>query len=60
MFEQQAGKLFFYHSEDDFVVPFAHVLEYQKNIPTATYRFFKDLAHFFGTEIPGLIDDIKQ
>lgn len=54
----QSGELYFYHSEDDFAVPYSHVLEYQKIIPDANYRLFKDRNHFLQWEIPELINDI--
>ena len=43
---QQAGELFFYHSEDDFAVPYSHVLKYQQILPEAHYRLFTDRNHF--------------
>ena len=55
---QQAGELFFYHSEDDFAVPYSHVLKYQQILPEAHYRLFTDRNHFLQWEIPELITDI--
>lgn len=56
----QSGELYFYHSEDDFAVPFSHVLEFQEVLPEANYRLFKDKNHFLVEEIPELINDIKS
>lgn len=58
--EKQAGKLFFYHSEDDLVVPFCHIDLFKKVLPHATYRIFKDKMHFHQDSIPGLVEDIKN
>ena len=59
-FEKQAGKLFFYHSEDDFAVPFNHLSKYQKELPLAQFRSLKDRNHFLQAEVPELIIDIKK
>jgi pimeloyl-ACP methyl ester carboxylesterase len=56
--EKQAGKLFFYHSEDDFAVPFSHVLRYQKALPNVNFRLMKDRNHFLQAEVPELNEDI--
>ena len=57
-FEQQAGKMFLYHSEDDFVVPFKELAEFQKALPTASVRTFTDRGHFLQSEFPEIIQDI--
>ncbi|MDR0607764.1 MAG: hypothetical protein LBG52_05475 [Candidatus Peribacteria bacterium] len=57
-FEKQAGKIFFYHSEDDFAVPFDHVLKYQEVLPNANFRLMKDRNHFLQEEVPELNLDI--
>ena len=54
----QAWELYFYHSEDDFAVPYSHVLEFQEVLPNAHYRLFKDRNHFLQPEVPELINDI--
>jgi predicted alpha/beta hydrolase family esterase len=54
----QAWELYFYHSEDDFAVPYSHVLKFQEILPEAHYRLFKDRNHFLQWEVPELISDI--
>lgn len=58
--EKQAGELYFYHSEDDFAVPFSHLSKFKKELPNANFRTFKNRNHFLQEEIPELIDDIKN
>jgi len=58
--EQQAGKIFIYHSKDDFAVPFSHLGKYKKALPKTNFREFKDRNHFLQESIPELIDDIKK
>lgn len=57
-FENQAGNMFFYHSEDDFAVPFDHIEKYERALPQAHLRKFKDRNHFFQAHIPELVNDI--
>ena len=57
-FEEQAGRIFFYHSEDDFAVPFEHVLKYKEELPNANFRMMKDRNHFLQEKVPELIFDI--
>ncbi|MEI7777581.1 MAG: alpha/beta fold hydrolase [bacterium] len=59
-FEKQAGEIFFYHSEDDFSVPFSHLEKYRRELPNANIRAMKDRNHFLQEIIPELIDDIKN
>lgn len=49
-----------WHSEDDFVVPITEAYWYQKHLPKAKLRLFKDKNHFLVPELPELIADIKQ
>lgn len=58
LFIEQAGKVFVYHSEDDDVVPFSSLADYQRDLPDATYRVFKDRGHFLQEEFPELVQDI--
>jgi len=58
-FERQGGKIFMYQSEDDPMVPFSDFLKYQKVLPAATFRTFKDRAHFDQKEFPEIVEDIK-
>jgi predicted alpha/beta hydrolase family esterase len=59
-FSKQSGEIYFYHSEDDFVVPFGHLAKYQSELPGATFRSFKDLNHFIVGSVTGLIEDVKS
>lgn len=56
---KQADKIFLYHSEDDPVVPFAHLQKFSKAIPGATLRIFKDRGHFLQEEFLEIVEDIK-
>lgn len=58
LFAQQAGEVFLYQSTDDMVVPFENVTSYQKALPNAQIRIFKDKQHFNQEEFPELIADI--
>lgn len=58
--EKQAWELFFYHSKDDFVVPFDHVLQFKKHLPHAQYRFLEDSNHFLWEIVPELNEDITR
>ncbi|MFA6297146.1 MAG: alpha/beta hydrolase [Candidatus Paceibacterota bacterium] len=59
-FEQQAGEVFFYHSEDDFSVPFNHIGKYRQELPNVSIRTMKDRNHFLQEEVPELVVDIKS
>lgn len=58
--EKQAGDVFFYHSEDDFAVPFDHLAKYEKELPHAHIRAMKDRNHFLQASIPELVVDIQS
>jgi len=57
-FEKQAGKVFLYHSEDDFVVPFRELAEFRAQLPEATVRVFTDRGHFLQSQFPEIVKDI--
>lgn len=59
LFSKQAGDIYFYHSEDDFVVPYNNLAKYKAELPKATFRSFTDCNHFIVESINQLIDDIK-
>ena len=59
-FEEQAGEVYLYHSEDDLVVPFDHVQKYAKELPKAVVRGFKDKGHFKQEEIMELVEDVRE
>ncbi|MDD5290411.1 MAG: alpha/beta hydrolase [Patescibacteria group bacterium] len=58
--EKQGGKLFFYQSQDDSVVPFKDFGKYKKALPGATFREFKNRDHFKQATFPELVRDIKN
>lgn len=60
LLEQQVGKIFFYHSKDDPIVPFSELAKYQKALPSATARVFDDRSHFNQETFPELVVDIKS
>jgi predicted alpha/beta hydrolase family esterase len=60
LFTEQVKEIFIYHSEDDDVVPFSSLADYQRDLPDATYRVFTDRGHFLQEEFPELIEDIHQ
>jgi pimeloyl-ACP methyl ester carboxylesterase len=49
-----------WHSEDDFVVPYSHALEFKKYLPESQLVTFTDRNHFLQEEFPELIETIKQ
>ncbi|MBI2047737.1 MAG: DUF1749 domain-containing protein [Parcubacteria group bacterium] len=57
---EQAKTIFIYHSKDDTVVPFNHVNEYLKKLPTAHVRIFKNKGHFNQRTFPEIVRDIKN
>ena len=58
--ESQGGKIFIYHSEDDFVVPFSALDKYAKALPSAKKVIFKDRGHFLQESFPELVEDIRS
>lgn len=59
-FEQQAGKIFLYHSKDDPVVPFADQEKYVAKLPGAEKVIFEDKGHFNLKEFPEIVEKIKS
>lgn len=59
-FSAQAGEIYFYHSEDDFAVPFSHLIKYQHALPGAHFRAFTDRNHFLQESVPGLVEDVEK
>ena len=59
-FKKQGGKIFIYQSEDDPVVPYVDLGKYQKALPNAIIRIFKDRGHFDQPEFPELVNEIKK
>jgi uncharacterized protein len=52
--------VFFYHSRDDEVVPFAHLALYKERLPWATVREFDDRGHQFGDNLSEVARDIEK
>lgn len=59
-FSKQAGKIFFFHSKDDKIVPFDNFKRYKKELPEAETRVFTDRGHFNSESLPELVEDIKS
>lgn len=58
--EQQAGELFFYHSKDDPIVPFLHLEEYHRALPTAHMLSFDGRGHFTDEAFPEIAEEIRR
>ena len=52
--------VFFYHSRDDEVVPFAHLALYTEKLPRATFHEFDDRGHQFNYDLSEVTRDIKR
>ncbi len=59
-FQEQGGRIFLYHSEDDNVVPFADLEKYQSALPKAEAVVFSDKKHFNQEEFPEIVEMIKK
>lgn len=60
LFEEQAQRIFVYHSTDDRIVPYSNLLRYQKELPKATVRVFDSKGHFNGEDFPDIVHDIRN
>ena len=64
--EGQASKLlkalpvFFYHSRDDDVVPFAHLAMHADTFPQAIFREFDGRGHQFNNDLSEVAADIAS
>jgi uncharacterized protein len=58
--KKQGGKIYFYHSKDDPVVPFADLEKYRKQLPEANFIILEDRQHFNQEEFPEIIQAIKD
>ncbi len=54
----QCDNLFFYHSQDDEVVPFSSYKQYKEKLPAIKGRIFSDRGHMNGKKFPELVADI--
>ncbi len=52
-------KIVFFHSTDDFVVPYTHAQKYKESLPDAELLTFSDKNHFLIPEFPELVAYIK-
>jgi len=52
--------IFFYHSRDDEVVPFAHLALYEDKLPQATIRVFDGRGHQLNTDLSEVVAGIKS
>lgn len=59
-FSKQVEKIILIHSQDDQVVPFAHLEEYKKLLPSAEVKIFTDKGHFNQGEFPEIVEFIKS
>lgn len=56
---KKVGEIHILHSEDDFVVPYAHALKYKAALPEATLHTFTDKNHFLVPELPELLTVVR-
>ena len=54
------ARLFFYHSRDDEVVPFAHLDLYARKFPQATVRELNGRGHQLNNDLSEVAEDIKS
>ncbi|SOD90495.1 alpha/beta fold hydrolase [Spirosoma fluviale] len=52
--------VFFYHSQDDDEVPFAHLALYRQKMPWATFRELPSGGHQLGNDLTRVANDIKS
>lgn len=52
--------VFFYHSRDDDIVPFAHLAMHAEKFPQATIREFNGRGHQFNNDLSEVAADVKS
>lgn len=57
---EQVQSIYFYQSKDDPIVPIIQLAKYQKLFPNAETRIFEDRGHFYQSEFPELVKDIRK
>lgn len=57
--EKQVDSIFLFHSKDDPVVPYEHVLKFKKALPEAELITFEDKGHFLMEEFHELTEHIR-
>lgn len=55
----QIPSIFFYHSRDDEIVPFSHLIHYAEKLPKATIRKFNGRGHQFDNDLSEVVKDIE-
>lgn len=60
LIQDQAGKVFFYHSADDSVVRFSDMEKYKKALSQAICREFKNKGHFNQAKFPELVREVRK
>jgi predicted alpha/beta hydrolase family esterase len=60
LLENQTSAIFLYHSQDDQVVPFGNVRQFQQRLKNAIVRIFENKGHFNQSAFPELVGDIKN
>lgn len=53
-------RIFLYHSRNDTVVPFKHLVHFADKLPNSVSRAFESRGHLFTTGLPELVEDIKN
>jgi len=56
----QIPQIFLYHSDNDKIVPSAHVEHYKGKLPLAKTRILDGAEHLFNNGLPELVNDIKE
>jgi len=54
------ARVFFYHSQDDEVVPFAHLALYAQEFPQATIRELNGRGHQLNNDLSEVAEDVKS
>lgn len=53
-------RIFLYHSRNDTVVPFTHLVKFADKLPNSVCRAFEGRGHLFSNGLPELVEDIKN
>lgn len=53
-------RIFMYHSRNDTVVPFTHLVQFADKLPNSICRAFEGRGHLFSMGLPELVEDIKN
>ena len=59
-FQKQGGKIFLYQSKNDPFVSLVDLEKHRKSLPGAKAVIFKNKGHFYQTEFPEIVRDIKK